>query len=105
MIHDPPKKIEGVDQAFLDSLDRVPKKSLRKTEVCPICGEPFLDDEYPLVVELPCKSKVPHRYDMDCIAPWLKLNGTCPMDREDLQKRKVEIPKDEEEEDYDDMIG
>lgn len=102
----PPRIIEGVDQAFLDTLDRVPKKSLKKSDLCPICGSLFLDDEYPLVVQLPCSSKVPHKFDLDCIAPWLKMNGTCPMDRDDLRKRKIEIPKAEpEEEEWDDLYG
>lgn len=102
----PPAKIEGVSQEFLDTLDRVPNKSLKKTDLCPICGSAFLDDQYPLVVELPCSSKVAHRFDMDCIAPWLKMNGTCPMDRDDLRKRKIEIPKAEpEEEEWDDLYA
>jgi len=99
----PPEKIEGVQQSFLDELERVPKKQLKKADMCPICGEAFLDDEYPLVVELPCHES--HRFDMDCIAPWLKLQGTCPLDRKDVTKRKIVIPIDEEDEDYDDQIA
>jgi len=100
---EPPKKIEGVPQSFLDSLDRVPNKQLKKNQVCPICGEAFLDDPHPLVVELPCHDT--HRFDLECIAPWLKLQGTCPLDRKDVMKRKIEIPIDDEEEDYDDQIA
>lgn len=79
-----PKQVEGVSQEFLDTLDRVPKKSLKKDDACPICAEKFLDDQYPLVVELQCHHT--HRYDLDCVAPWLQLKGTCPMCRQDLTK-------------------
>ncbi|KAL8704162.1 MAG: hypothetical protein Q9201_002660 [Fulgogasparrea decipioides] len=40
----PPREVQGVSDAFLDELDRVPKKSLKKADSCPICGNPFLDD-------------------------------------------------------------
>lgn len=68
-------------------------------------------DEYPLVVRLPCNPK--HMFDLECIAPWLKLHATCPLDRKDLVKAKRPPPtppavkKEEEEEDgeYDDMYA
>lgn len=41
-IDDPPAKVEGVPQSYLDSLDRVDRKYLKKTDTCPICGEAFL---------------------------------------------------------------
>jgi len=100
----PPTKVNGVSQEYLDGLDRVAKRSLKAGDSCPICSERFLDDPHPLVVQLPCHPS--HRFDMDCIAPWLKLQGTCPLDRKDLTKRKeVVVLADEEEEDYDDMIA
>jgi hypothetical protein len=102
-IANPPKEVQGVSQTFLDSLDRVSKKSLKKTDECPICSEKFLDDPHPLVVELPCHPG--HRFDMDCIAPWLKLKGSCPLDRKDLTKKKQIVIIDDDEEDYDDMIA
>jgi hypothetical protein len=96
--------IKGCSQNYIDGLDRVPKKLLKKNDMCPICAEKFLDDEYPLVVQLPCHAS--HKFDLECIAPWLKLQGTCPLDRKELERRKaVEVPRDEEEEDYDDMIA
>ncbi|KAI9794618.1 MAG: hypothetical protein M1816_004505 [Peltula sp. TS41687] len=82
----PPREVQGCDQEFLDGLDRVPKTSLKKADVCPICNNPFLDDKYPLVVRLPCHRN--HVFDLECIAPWLKLHSTCPLDRIDLLKRK-----------------
>lgn len=40
---DPPTELKGVPNSFLDELDRVPKKSLKPTDTCPICVNPFLD--------------------------------------------------------------
>ncbi|KAI1118276.1 hypothetical protein F5Y14DRAFT_447154 [Nemania sp. NC0429] len=98
----PPDHIAGVDQAYLDSLDRVSRKRLQSNPdgACPICAEKFLDDPYPLVVELPCHGS--HTFDLECVGPWLLGKGTCPMCRKDLTKKKVvEISKDEEDEDED----
>lgn len=106
IIEDPPTKVAGVPQSYLDSLDRVPKKQLKKSDTCPICSEKFLDDEYPLVVELPCHPT--HRFDLDCVGPWLRLNGTCPLDRKDLMKKKEVVKAkddDEDEEDYDSLYA
>ncbi|KAI1380395.1 hypothetical protein F4677DRAFT_441708 [Hypoxylon crocopeplum] len=102
-IESPPREIPGVRQEYLDGLDRVPRKHLKRDDGCPICAESFLDDEYPLVVELPCHGH--HRFDLECVGPWLLSKGTCPMCRHDLTKKKVvEIPKDDEEDD-DDVDG
>jgi len=108
-IESPPEKVAGVPQSFLDALDRVPLKHLKKTDACPICGECFLDDEYPLVVQLPCHPA--HRFDLECVGPWLRLQGTCPLDRKDLTKKK-EAPgpvnrerEVEEEENYESMYA
>ena len=63
-------------------------------------------DQFPLVVELPCHPD--HRFDLDCIKPWLKLNSTCPLDRKELLKKKQPPPPpadDDDEEDYDDMYA
>lgn len=83
-ILNPPREVAGVSQEFLDVLERVPKKSLKPDDSCPICAEKFLDDKYPLVVELQCHHS--HKFDMDCVGPWLQLKGTCPMCRTDLTK-------------------
>jgi len=99
--------VEGVPQSYLDELERVPKKQLKKDDNCPICGENFLDDPYPLVVQLPCHTT--HRFDLECVGPWLRLNGTCPLDRKNLVKKKevVKAKKDdgEDEEIYDDLYA
>lgn len=117
----PPREVAGVSQEFLDTLERVPKKTLKPDDSCPICAEKFLDDAYPLVVELQCHHT--HRFDLDCVAPWLQLRGTCPMCRTDLMKydprgkrgpsEKIKkmwddegkgVPEEEEEEEDPDML-
>ncbi|CAK3955439.1 RING finger [Lecanosticta acicola] len=101
----PPTEVHGVSDEFIEQLERVPKKSLREDQSCPICANPFLDDSHPLVVRLPCHKD--HMFDLECIQPWLKLNPTCPMDRQELLKKK-EVPKPaeaDEEEEYDDMYA
>jgi hypothetical protein len=100
---DKAEPIKGVSQQFIDGLDRVPKKQLKKNDMCPICAEKFLNDEYPLVVQLPCHPS--HKFDLECIAPWLKLQGTCPLDRKELEKKKKVVVPVDDEDDYDDMIG
>lgn len=101
----PPERIKGVTQEYLDGLDRVPKKKLKQDDQCPICAEDFLDDEYPLVVELPCHGS--HRFMLECVGPWLLSKGTCPMCRKNLaEKKKVEIVEDSEEgSDLDGLYG
>jgi len=103
----PPKEIRGVPDSFLDGLERVPKNKLRKEMECPICGEPFLDDPYPLVVRLPCNEK--HVFDLECIRPWLKVNPTCPLDRKEMLKERKKVtppPMDDEEmEAYDNLYA
>jgi hypothetical protein len=42
---DPPTELKGVPDSFLDELKRVPKKSLKPTDTCPICVNPFLEGE------------------------------------------------------------
>ncbi|RVD89578.1 uncharacterized protein DFL_000581 [Arthrobotrys flagrans] len=98
-------KVKGVDQQFLDGLERIPKKELVEADICPICNTSFLLDQYPLVVRLPCHKS--HVFDLECISPWLKLHTTCPLDRIDLTKKKTPPPPpvDEEEEDWDDNYG
>jgi hypothetical protein len=102
--------VEGVPQSYLDELERVDKRELKKTDSCPICNEPFLDDEYPLVVQLPCHKT--HRYDLECVGPWLMMNGTCPLDRKEVMRKKekkkvpeVEKKAEDDDEDYDGMFA
>jgi Ring finger domain len=103
-IDNPPEKVVGVRQEFLDGLDRVSKKSLKKDDACPICAERFLDDPYCLVVELPCHKS--HRFDLECVSPWLQSKGTCPMCRKDMTaKKKAPAPVNDDDEEGDgDML-
>lgn len=103
-INDPPSRIKGVSQEFVDMLDRVGKKKLSADDDCAICKVPYLEDEWPLVVELPCKGG--HRFDLECVGPWLRSKGTCPMCREEMGKKKAEVPvvEDDEEDDDPDML-
>lgn len=106
-IHDPPTHLHGVDQLFIDALDRVPRKTLRADDDCAICKVPYLDDEWCLVVELPCQGR--HRFDIECVGPWLRSKGTCPMCRQDMGKKKpASVPADhgqDDEEENDMMYG
>lgn len=43
---DPPSELKGVPDSFLDELERVPNKSLKPTDTCPICVNPFLEGEW-----------------------------------------------------------
>ncbi|ODV96969.1 hypothetical protein PACTADRAFT_39446, partial [Pachysolen tannophilus NRRL Y-2460] len=87
----------GVGESFLDTLERVPIKKIKKTETCPICTNDYHSDPYPLIVRLPCNDM--HIFDLDCIGPWLKLNKTCPLCRVDVtEKKKIEISDDSEQE-------
>ncbi|PKX95614.1 uncharacterized protein P174DRAFT_511338 [Aspergillus novofumigatus IBT 16806] len=94
----PPKEVEGVSEEFCDMLDRVPRTSLKESQTCPICNNPFLEDEYPLVVRLPCHST--HLFDLECIRPWLRLRGQ----REKAEARKKK-PVEDDEEEWDGMYG
>ncbi|KKK15833.1 hypothetical protein ARAM_004545 [Aspergillus rambellii] len=105
----PPKEVEGVSEEFCDVLDRVPRSSLKPSQTCPICSNPFLEDEYPLVVRLPCHPT--HVFDLECVRPWLRLRGTCPLDRTDLAKQEREKaaarrkkPVEDEEDEWDGLM-
>ncbi|KAH7135491.1 hypothetical protein B0J11DRAFT_160857 [Dendryphion nanum] len=101
----PPNELPGVPDSFIDDLDRVPRTKLKETDLCAICHDPHVKDSHPLVVALPCKGK--HWFDIECITPWLKMQPTCPLDREVVWKKKQPPPPpvDDDEEDYDDMYA
>lgn len=91
-------------------LERVPTSSLTPDQVCPICSAPFLDDPHPLVVLLPCHPT--HLFDLACVRPWLRVQGTCPLDRTDFaqQQRDREaeqerIAAEDSEEEWDGMYS
>lgn len=111
----PPTEVKGVDEEYIAKLDRVSMKKVKADADCPICGNEFREDPHPLLVRLPCHDS--HIFDLECIRPWLLLNGTCPLDRVDLAKKERErkqklldeIKKnaapDDEEEEWDGLYG
>ena len=101
-ITNPPNILPGVSQEYLDALDRVGRKTLAADDDCAICKIPYLEDQYCLVVELPCKGR--HRFDLECVGPWLRSKGTCPMCREELGKKK-EVPQVDSEDETDMMYA
>ncbi|KAI9301171.1 hypothetical protein BJ944DRAFT_169564, partial [Cunninghamella echinulata] len=61
-----------------DVIESLPKRKLTESEFkdqvdCAVCKDEFILDES--VIELPCQ----HIFHDDCIKPWLKVNGTCPV--------------------------
>ena len=90
----------GLPPSFLDTLDRVDKKSLKKDDTCPICATPYLEDQFPLVVKLRCG----HKFDLECIGIWFKERSSCPMCRQGVEKIKPVVISDDEEE-YDDTYS
>ncbi|KAI9253490.1 hypothetical protein BDA99DRAFT_443493, partial [Phascolomyces articulosus] len=59
-------------------IDSLPKRKLTDEEIaqqtdCAVCKDEFEGTEQ--VIELPCA----HVFHEDCIKPWLKVNGTCPV--------------------------
>ncbi|KAB5566466.1 hypothetical protein GE09DRAFT_736609 [Coniochaeta sp. 2T2.1] len=104
-IASPPQQIQGVPQSFLDTLERVPRKNIGEKETCPICAERYLDDQYCLIVELPCHHS--HKFDLECVGPWLLSKGTCPLCRKEMGKKKEVVveKKENDEEEEDDMDG
>lgn len=101
-IQDPPASLKGVSQEFLDSLDRVNRKKLAKDDDCAICKIPYLEDEWCLVVELPCKGR--HQFDLECVGPWLRSVGSCPMCRQEMGKKPEPVVVDDDEEEDGDMM-
>ena len=111
----PPREVEGVDEEYIADLERVNIKKMKEDADCPICGNPFSDDPHPLIVRLPCHPT--HVFDLECVRPWLRLKGTCPLDRVDLAERQRERKKkhleeikkkakpEDEEEEWDGLYG
>ncbi|ODO06723.1 hypothetical protein I350_04082 [Cryptococcus amylolentus CBS 6273] len=61
--------IEGLPRFTFD------EKSLSQSQFkdCPVCKDDFQVDD--AVVRIPCQ----HTFHDDCLVPWLKQNGTCPV--------------------------
>ncbi|KAG0670498.1 hypothetical protein C6P41_001607 [Kluyveromyces marxianus] len=81
-------KDKGMSEYYIDSLPREPKNKLKTEDTCAICQCNFLEDPYPLVAKLPhCN----HAFDLECLSVWLQSNHTCPMCRDDLTSKHLDI--------------
>ncbi|XP_061393956.1 E3 ubiquitin-protein ligase Iruka [Musca vetustissima] len=72
-----------------DKIDEIPKVEITPEEIerklqCSVCWEDFKIQE--MVRKLPCS----HVYHEECIVPWLKLHGTCPICRKSLNGEEEE---------------
>ncbi|EIW68167.1 hypothetical protein TREMEDRAFT_63337 [Tremella mesenterica DSM 1558] len=75
--------IEGLPRYKLD------EKALETSQFkdCPVCKDDFaVGDE---VMRIPCK----HIFHPDCLQPWLKVNGSCPVCRFSLVPDEVNHPE------------
>lgn len=63
--------IEGLPRLTLD------EKRLKESQFkdCPVCKDDFAVGEE--VIQVPCR----HIFHPDCIQPWLRVNGSCPVCR------------------------
>ncbi|KAL4227807.1 hypothetical protein ACF0H5_013244 [Mactra antiquata] len=73
----------GAPPAPKEKIDSLPTVQISQIQVdnglqCSVCMEDFNKDEE--VKKMPCE----HHYHTDCIVPWLKMHGTCPVCRKDL---------------------
>lgn len=73
----------GAPPAQKEKIDSLPVVNITQQQVdnvvqCSVCMEDFVLDES--VNKLPCD----HHYHNQCIVTWLKLHGTCPVCRKDL---------------------
>nr|CAG8599847.1 13433_t:CDS:10 [Entrophospora candida]CAG8608444.1 12765_t:CDS:10 [Entrophospora candida] len=67
----PPPATEEVIEALPKT--KISKKQVEEQLSCPVCKDEFNIEEE--AISLPCS----HAFHEDCIKPWLKMNGTCPV--------------------------
>ena len=81
--------ITGLFTRFIVQLRKThPPESVNKDE-CPICLEPMVVNFGPL----PCHEK--HTFHNACISPWLQVNSTCPLCKDEVERPLFSIvPKD-----------
>jgi len=48
------------------------------------------------VVQLPCDKAGRHRFDLECVGPWLRVKGTCPLDRKMVDGKAEKAQKERE---------
>jgi hypothetical protein len=78
----PPNEVKGMPQTFLDELDRVNNKTLKKADVCPICNNPFLEGKsHPLLQTIPSESGT-QQTDILCTCRRIPSGGAYAMPQE-----------------------
>ncbi|KAL1915090.1 uncharacterized protein VTP21DRAFT_7571 [Calcarisporiella thermophila] len=88
-------------KSFIRQLPTVPMDKVDREASCAICTENFHANKGTRVTRLPCE----HRFDRDCIVPWLELHNTCPSCRYVLPSVEDEKKELEEFENQDFMYG
>ncbi|CAO3600864.1 unnamed protein product [Absidia cylindrospora] len=79
-----------------DVISGLPKRAISEKEFiedqidCAVCKDDFNVSE--LVIELPCQ----HVFHDDCIKPWLKVNGTCPVCRHSVAPSAASANQEEQ---------
>ncbi|CDS05861.1 hypothetical protein LRAMOSA08389 [Lichtheimia ramosa] len=73
-------------------IESLPIRKLNQKEVadkedCAVCKDEYASDDH--VIELECA----HVFHPDCIKPWLKINGTCPVCRKVIDGTKNDKQK------------
>jgi hypothetical protein len=63
---DPPTELKGVPDSFLDELERVPKETLKPSDTCPICVNPFLEGRLHTIRETSSADQEAHRQVSTC---------------------------------------
>ncbi|RIA96424.1 hypothetical protein C1645_673404, partial [Glomus cerebriforme] len=78
---------------FIKNLPKVPKSEITSDDTCIICAEKFSANEKANITKLPCN----HKFDKDCILPWLELHNTCPNCRYEVDSDDPEWKKKQKE--------
>ncbi|KAG8937020.1 hypothetical protein FRC02_008127 [Tulasnella sp. 418] len=82
-----PRPVPAPDE-MIDNLPRtsIPADSPLLQKDCAICKESFQPTESQSIITLPCNpnQKYAHSFHEDCILPWIRQNGTCPVCRYQL---------------------
>ncbi|OZJ04970.1 hypothetical protein BZG36_01768 [Bifiguratus adelaidae] len=76
-----------------ETIEHLPGRTITQADLdrspeCAICKDEFLLDDK--TTQLPCH----HEFHEECIKPWLKVNGTCPVCRYSLVQKAGHDDKD-----------
>jgi len=80
----------GVPPISEEAINNLPRIQLTQQQIdekieCTVCKDEFQANEKP--AQLPCG----HFFHLDCISPWLKINGTCPVCRSTFQVQDNQV--------------